>query len=556
MTPVLEALLWASVAGAGFAGLIWVLCRAARAMPAWVRCALWLLVSLKFLVHLLPVSPVALPVLPAPGRVAVAVQTVLAPAAAVPAAVPTPVAATAGEPAWVLLLASLWLLGMGAALGQVLRQQRALARTLRRASPLIDAQMEEVVEALVPERARGRISLWTSEEITAPLACGMLRPKIVLPAAMVRRLTGERLTQVLAHELSHHARLDLWTAWIPAAARIVFWFHPLAHLASSEYAHAREEACDAEALALTGGDPAGYGRLLLELGVARSREHAAIASGGSIHVEQLKRRLSMLAVSSSNRWSTALSVLLLCAAIPVALVPITAVALERDKAEYEKQEKAEKRARHTAHLQRDHDRFQYVLMMPDGSSTMSGNLSDLPEVKRYWRENGSKQVLWVKLDGRRYLITEPRILSAVWGAGEEQRALGEKQGKLGEEQGKLGEVQGELGAEQGKLGAEQGKLGARQARLSLKVARAGVDGSRDREAEQELRELEKQMQALGEAQSKLGEKQSALGEKQAALGEKQAALGEKQAEASRRAHEEIRRLIEQALSSGHARLLD
>jgi len=550
MRPVLETLLWASVAAGGFAGVVWVLCRAARAIPAWVRCALWLLVSLKFLVHLLPLSPVALPVLPAVG--ALAAQTVLAPAAGIPAAARAPAAATAGEPAWVLLLASLWLLGMGAALGQLLRQQRALARMLRRASPLIDAQVEEAVGALVPERTRRQISFWTSEEITAPLACGMLRPRIVLPAAMARRLTGEHLTQVLAHELSHHARLDLWSAWIPAAARIVFWFHPLAHLAYREYAHAREEACDAEALALTGGDPAGYGRLLLELGVARSREHAAIASGGSIHVEQLKRRLSMLAVPSSNRWSTALSVLLLCGAIPVALVPVTAAALEKDSPRYEK---TEKRARDTAHFQRD-DRFQYVLMMPDGSSSMMGNLSDLPEVKRYWRETGSKQLLWVKLDGRRYLITEPGILSAVWDAGEEQRALGEKQGKLGEEQGKLGGVQGELGAEQGKLGAEQGKLGARQAKLSLRVARAGLDGTRDREVEQELREIETRMNALGEAQSKLGEKQAALGEKQAALGEKQAALGEKQVEASHRAQAEIRHLIEQALSSGHARLLD
>ena len=73
----------------------------------------------------------------------------------------------------------------------------------------------------------------------------------------------------LAHELAHLRRGDLWLGWVPALAEALLFFHPLVRRAAREYALAREEACDAEALRLTGAEPGDYGQLLLAFGVAR-----------------------------------------------------------------------------------------------------------------------------------------------------------------------------------------------------------------------------------------------------------------------------------------------
>ena len=66
MTPLLEALLRASVHGALFVGAVWAVCRLFPSLPAAVRCGLWWLACLKILVSFAWVSPVELPLLPAP----------------------------------------------------------------------------------------------------------------------------------------------------------------------------------------------------------------------------------------------------------------------------------------------------------------------------------------------------------------------------------------------------------------------------------------------------------------------------------------------------------
>ena len=127
----------------------------------------------------------------------------------------------------------------------------------------------------------------------SPLAVGLLHPAVILPPRLLAGLSAQEQRMALAHELAHLRRRDLWLGWVPALAQALFFFHPLVRRAGREYALAREEACDAEALQATGAAPADYGRLLLAFGVARP--HGALAAlGASAHLHALKRRLHML----------------------------------------------------------------------------------------------------------------------------------------------------------------------------------------------------------------------------------------------------------------------
>ena len=197
----------------------------------------------------------------------------------VAAAAPARVASGAPLP-WrqvgVGLLLVAWGLGIAWQMRGHLHAWSSVRRIRSRALPLRHPEMEEAVRELAARAGLRRVPrLLVSEEVTSPMATGLLSPVVVLPARAVRRLDTDALQMALAHELAHFLRRDLWLGWVPAVAEIVLFFHPLVRKAAREYALAREEACDAEALHLTGAEPGDYGQLLLTFGVTRTHGTAA-----------------------------------------------------------------------------------------------------------------------------------------------------------------------------------------------------------------------------------------------------------------------------------------
>ncbi|HZI13717.1 MAG TPA: M56 family metallopeptidase, partial [Myxococcus sp.] len=237
--------------------------------------------------------------------------------------------AEASVPWWrvgMLALLAAWAVGV---LWQVVGHVKGWAsmrRVRRSARPLEHPGLQADLRALSQAAGLWRVpGLLVSDSVASPLATGVLSPVVVLPARAVRRLPVEALRMALAHELAHLRRGDLWLGWVPALAEALLFFHPLARRAAREYALAREEACDADALRLTGAEPADYGELLLAFGVARGAGTAA-ALGASAHVQALHRRLSMLehvdAVPARPRrlLKVALSALGLAALVPFQVV--------------------------------------------------------------------------------------------------------------------------------------------------------------------------------------------------------------------------------------------
>jgi beta-lactamase regulating signal transducer with metallopeptidase domain len=77
-------------------------------------------------------------------------------------------------------------------------------------------------------------------------------------------------------------------------AELAFWFLPVSWLAAREYAQAREECCDSEAVRNGGAAADSYGRLLLEFGTGRPSAPVTAACVASPHLQHLLRRLRVL----------------------------------------------------------------------------------------------------------------------------------------------------------------------------------------------------------------------------------------------------------------------
>ena len=152
--------------------------------------------------------------------------------------------------AWLFLGWGLAVVGQVAAIAH---QRNRLERLLRQAAPADDPALLALVAELsgrIGLRRRPKVLIADGEG--SPFVCGLRRPTLVLPRGLARSLDPESLRSVLLHELAHIRRRDLLWDWIPAIARLVYFFHPAAHYIVYRARLERELACDQAAMVLTG----------------------------------------------------------------------------------------------------------------------------------------------------------------------------------------------------------------------------------------------------------------------------------------------------------------
>ncbi|MCY2966851.1 MAG: hypothetical protein NT069_25010, partial [Planctomycetota bacterium] len=138
------------------------------------------------------------------------------------------------------------------------------------------------------------VSVLVTREAVGPAVIGLFRPTIILPRALVERKSAEELTPLLAHELVHVRRGDLWMGLLQTVAVGVWWFHPLVRLASRRLSREAERCCDEEVLAELGCEPAGYARSLLDVLELKSTLTPVPAFPGVRPVEITSQRLERI----------------------------------------------------------------------------------------------------------------------------------------------------------------------------------------------------------------------------------------------------------------------
>ena len=75
---------------------------------------------------------------------------------------------------------------------------------------------------------------------------------IILPAAWLMELSSDVLEAVIAHELSHIRRWDLWVNLFQRFVETLFFYHPAVWWVSRQIRLEREKCCDELAVTVTG----------------------------------------------------------------------------------------------------------------------------------------------------------------------------------------------------------------------------------------------------------------------------------------------------------------
>jgi hypothetical protein len=105
------------------------------------------------------------------------------------------------------------------------------------------------------------------------------------------------LEPILAHELIHVRRGDLWLGFLQLLASSLWWFHPLVRLAMQRAMAEAERCCDEAVIALLRCDPASYARCLIDVLAKKQELMAAPAFPGvrplDVTVTRLERIMKL-----------------------------------------------------------------------------------------------------------------------------------------------------------------------------------------------------------------------------------------------------------------------
>ena len=194
--------------------------------------------------------------------------------------------------------ALVWILGAALLLALLSVMAVRSCRRLRFAAPVRD---NAFVENWLSERRLCRpLAVQQSDRTNTPLAVGLIRPRIILPAAMDMRDT-QLLNHVLTHEYIHLRRLDMLWKLLALCALCIHWFNPMAWVLLVFLNRDLEISCDEMALRRLGLKERGaYARSLLRMAENR-RALSPFSSGFGVSAME-ERIKSIMRCKKSSFW--------------------------------------------------------------------------------------------------------------------------------------------------------------------------------------------------------------------------------------------------------------
>jgi beta-lactamase regulating signal transducer with metallopeptidase domain len=190
-------------------------------------------------------------------------------------------------------------------------------------TPAVTASFLVLARKLGVRPERVRLLFSRAAGLPGPVALGVFRPVVLLPARLLDRLPLAQIEALLAHELAHIRRHDYLWNLLASALEVMLFYHPVVWFLSRALRAAREECCD-ELAADVCPDRLVYARALAtaaEWHVAASNSPAPEAARGPL-LTRLRRLLGLalpaepLVTGRNAGWVLALaSVALMAAAV-------------------------------------------------------------------------------------------------------------------------------------------------------------------------------------------------------------------------------------------------
>ncbi len=167
----------------------------------------------------------------------------------------------------IILIGMIWALGAFAFLVVFARNLFRLGRYWKSANDISAAQAAEIDTLLHQIGIPGLgASVKYSDQITVPMAWGILRNKILLPTA-IWHSDPDDFRRILIHELNHLESRDPFWSFLSQIALLIHWPNLLVWHAARQLRLSQEKSCDDRVLSETpyGGESEQYAGLLVSI---------------------------------------------------------------------------------------------------------------------------------------------------------------------------------------------------------------------------------------------------------------------------------------------------
>ncbi|HVJ55044.1 MAG TPA: M56 family metallopeptidase [Aliidongia sp.] len=163
----------------------------------------------------------------------------------------------------------------------------------------------------------GGVDFLMSDAVDGPMAAGILKRRIFLPADFMVRYAPEERRLALLHEAAHHDRMDIFANLAGLVLVALHWWNPLAHRAYRVFRTDQELACDATVLAKARAQERhDYGVAMLKSASARMPGFACALN----HKAELKQRLRMMAAKPASLPRLVCGGIVVAAAVTIGLL--------------------------------------------------------------------------------------------------------------------------------------------------------------------------------------------------------------------------------------------
>lgn len=196
-------------------------------------------------------------------------------------------------------------------------------RLIEQASNKVNSRLQQIaVEEARLAGIGGEVRLLVSPLAQSPMLVGFFRPTILLPSEQV---PDSDARFILAHELTHFRRKDLWKKLLLLMVRCVHWFNPIVYLLYWDFSRWLETSCDEYVVSSLDHDQRKeYGRLLINYAPASRYMGPKLYVSFTSCRYKLKRRI--FTMLHSNKKSRSLLGLVLALALVVGCLATTAMA--------------------------------------------------------------------------------------------------------------------------------------------------------------------------------------------------------------------------------------
>ena len=200
-------------------------------------------------------------------------------------------------------------------------------RLIEQAGNKVNSRLQQIaVEEARLAGIGGEVRLLASPLAQSPMLVGFFRPTILLPS---EHLPDGNARFILAHELTHFRRKDLWKKLLFLMVRCAHWFNPIVYLLNRDFSRWLETSCDEQVVSSLDRDQRKeYGRLLIDYAPASRYAGPKLYVSFASCRYKLKRRISIML--NSDKKSRSLLGLVLAVALVVGCLATTALAASVD----------------------------------------------------------------------------------------------------------------------------------------------------------------------------------------------------------------------------------